>query len=79
MFSNSQVSIPKANVSPIHKKREQTVEENDRLNTSGQIFKKLTGISQKNSLSCLESCSLNWRRFSLLPANGLAGEILYVC
>ena len=72
----------KANVSPIHKKREQTVEENDRLNTSGKMFKKLTGISQKNSLSCLESCSLNWRRFernfSRLWENGLAGEIVCV-
>ena len=39
--------------------------------------------SQKNSLSCLESCSLNWRRFernfSHLRANVLAGEVVYMC
>ena len=38
--------------------------------------------SQKNSLSCLESYSLNWQRFernfSHLRANGLVGESVCV-
>ena len=44
------------------------------------ILKTAIECSQKNSLSCLESCSLNWRRFernfSHLRANGLAGEMM---
>ena len=47
------------------------------------VFQFPSDCSQKNSLSCLESCSLNWRRFkrnfSHLQANVLAGEIVYIC